>query len=239
MQGDHGRSAVRVAARASERAEADELVPNSMRVQRRKSRIERASDAGVWSAVLYLVLVAFLMPLWFLGVALALASPAVEPAARTLQVVLLALGTVATWFGLKLCFTLAGAPRLGRGPHRNGLRWVPILAGVLSVLFLHRFIYNGADLASDPFALIGAIAPALMLVEISWALPSIAKRRYGTAVGTPGGLAWIAAGIAVVAVAFMPGIWWLPLAVSVIASVCTTLAAVRLWRHYEGEIVTA
>lgn len=219
----------------------DDLRP-TLRVTRRKSRRERAGDQGVWLSALFLAVVACLMPAWFLGAGLALADgggASAMPTGRAMQIALLGLGTVATWFGLRACYTLANAPRLGRGPHRTAMRRVPIIAGVLSVLFLHRFAYNGPALASDFFAYIGAMAPAVLLTEVSWALPAISKRRHGTLIGLKGGIAWAAAGFSIVLVGFMPAMWWLPVACAVVGSACTALAAVRIWRHYEGEVVTA
>lgn len=233
---------VRVVTKIAVEAERDDDLRPALRVTRRKSRSERAGDQGVWLSALFVAVVACLMPAWFLGVGLAFAVGGGEgatPTARTMQIALLALGTVATWFGLRACITLSNAPRLGRGPHRNAMRRVPIVAGVLSVVFLHRFAYNAPALASDFFAYVGAMAPAVLLSEVSWALPAISKRRYGTLIGLKGGLAWAAAGFSVVLVGFMPAMWWLPAACAAAGSACTALAAVRIWRHYEGEVVTA
>lgn len=227
--------------RAVTNDEIDEELRPTLRVTRRKSRRERAGDQGVWLSALFLAVVACLMPAWFLGVGLALADGGggATPTGRVMQIALLGLGTVAAWFGLRACFTLSNAPRLGRGPHRNAMRRVPIVAGVLSVVFLHRFVYNGPALASDFFAYVGAMAPAVLLSEVSWALPAISKRRYGTLIGLKGGLAWAAAGFSVALAGFVPALWWLPAACAAAGSACTALAAVRIWRHYEGEVVTA
>lgn len=221
--------------------EADESLRPTLRVLRRKSRAERASDGGVWLSALYLAVVSCLMPAWFLGVGLALADgggAGSGAAERGSQIALLGLGTVATWFGLRACFTLSNAPRLGRGPHRAAMRRVPIVAGVLSIVFLHRFVYNAPALASDFFAYIGAMAPAVLLSEVSWALPAISKRRYGTLIAAKGALAWAAAGCSVILAGFASSFWWIPVSCAVAGSLCTALAAVRIWRHYEGEIVT-
>ena len=232
----------RVMTAAQKAEEAEEALPSTLRVQRRKSRIERASDAGVWTASLYLAFVAFFMPAWFLAVGLAFShdgTAATRPSADPVQIGLLGLGTVATWFGLRASVTLSNAPRLGRGPHRSAMRRIPVVAGALSVLFLHRFVYNSAALPSDFLAYLGAMAPAVMMSEVSWALPSISKRRYGTAIGSPGGYAWALAGASVIAAGMSPVSWWVPSACAGVGSACTGLAALRIWRHYEGEIVTA
>jgi hypothetical protein len=36
----------------------------------------------------------------------------------------------------------------------------------------------------------------------------------------------------------IPSIWWMPCMLAVAGSMCTAAAAVRIWRHYEGRIVT-
>lgn len=236
MQSDRIRSAVQVAARLSEMDEAEARLPASMvRVRRRKSRVERASDAGVWSAALSIAFVACLAPAWFLGAGLAFRGPA----DGTASFVLLSLGAGATWFGLVLCFTLSNAPRLGNGPHRSAMRSLAVVGGVLAIVLLHRLFSNGDELGSDPLAFVGALAPAVMLAETSLAIPAVARQRHGTAIGGIGALAWIATGGLVLLVWPIPAIWWLPLVASIVASACTALAAVRLWQHYEGEVVTA
>lgn len=232
----------RIANRIPMGDDSDESLRLTLRDNRRKSRREKASDAGVWLSALFVAFVAWFMPGWFLGASLAIADgggTGPTPSGRAAQIALLGLGSVATWFGLRACFTLAEAPRLGRGPHRAAMRWVPIVAGVLAAVFLHRFVYNGAAIASDFIAYAGAMAPALLMTEISWALPSISRGRYGTLIAAKGAIAWMAAGLALVAVGFMPSLWWMPAAFAVIGAACTTPAAVRIWRHYEGDVVAA
>jgi hypothetical protein len=194
-----------------------------------RSRVERASDDGVWTAALFLALVAFLIPLWFLAVGMALTTdPAAANGSRIPQFLFLALGCIAIAFAVWSAISLARAPRLGRGRHRATLRRLAIVAGVLACVFLHRFI---------SFA--GAVAPAVLLAELSFALPAIAKHRYGTEIGSTGGVAWVAVAATVVAIGFAPLFWWLPTVIALVGSACTGTAAVRLWRRYEGRIVSA
>jgi hypothetical protein len=230
----------RLVVRAEDDAE-DSLRP-TLKVTRKKSRRERASDAGVWQASLHLAFVVCLVPAWFNGAALAFSRSAVgsgDPAARAVQIAFIALGTIAIYFGIRASYTLSLAPRLGRGHHRTVLRRLPIAAGFLAVLFLHRFIYNGAALSSDVFAYIGAMAPAALLCECSWALQAIAKGRHGTAIASKGALAWILAAALLPVAGFVPMLWWVPVVLAAAGSACTAPAAIRIWRHYEGEVVTA
>ncbi|MFM7133024.1 MAG: hypothetical protein ACKO0W_01765 [Planctomycetota bacterium] len=208
---------------------------------RARSRVARASADGVWTAALFLALVAFLMPLWYLGVGTAIAASAGEgaEASRVWQIVLLGFGCVAVWFGVRSSFILARAPRLGRGHHRATMRRLAIATGVLALVFLQRFVANPEGLSSDILAFAGALAPAILLAEASVALPAVAKGRHGTRIGSIGGLAWTGVAVAVVAVGFAPALWWMPTVVALGASACTGLAAVRVWRRYEGRIVTA
>lgn len=232
----------RIASRIPIGDDPDDSLRPTLHDNRRKSRREKAGDAGVWLSALFIAFVACFMPAWFLGASLAIADgggTGPTPSGRAIQIALIGLGTVATWFGLRACFTLADAPRLGRGPHRTAMRRLPIVAGVLAVVFLHRFVYNSTAIATDFIAYIGAMAPALLMTEVSWALPSISRGRYGTLIGAKGAIAWMAAGFTLVLVGFVPSCWWVPTAFAVIGAACTAPAAVRIWRHYEGEVVTA
>jgi hypothetical protein len=208
--------------------------------KRVSTRLMRASDDGVWTSALFMSLVSLLMPFWYLGTGSALSTDAaLSSATRVPHIVQLGLGSVAVWFAVRSAFILARAPRLGRGHHRITMRRLSVAVGLLAALFLHRFVYNSDGLASDPLAYIGAMAPAVLMAEISFALPAIAKGRHGTEVGTRGGVAWIAVALTTPLAGLVPSSWWTALALSVFASACTGLAALRVWRRYEGRIVGA
>jgi len=208
----------------------------------------RSRDEGVWTASLFLAFVAVFVPLWFLGTAMAIASggdPAVagsgiEPSvsARALQIALVAIGAVSVWCGVRVSFTLARVPRLQNGSYPATMRGLGFIAAVTTLLFIQRFMYNTAGLASDTLAYIGAVAPALLMAEVSFALPAITRRRHGAAIGGFGGFAWAATGCAIVAVGFAPTMWWLPMAFAVAGAFCTGTAAIRVWRRYEGSAAT-
>jgi len=131
------------------------------------------------------------------------------------------------------------APRLGRGYHRNTMRRLSVVAALLSAVFLHRYIYNAAGLSGDVFAYIGAVAPAVLMAEVSFALPAITKHRHGAEIGSLGGIAWAAVAGAVLASGLVPSLWWLPTVLAVAASAWTGVAALRIWRRYEGRVIGA
>ena len=208
---------------------------------RSRSRNARASDDGVWIASLFLSLVAVLMPIWFLGTALAFVGDSASAASvgavvsDAAQIVLISIGSVATLCAVRVAWVLAAAPRLGRHHHRQTLRYGAIAAGALALLFVQRFIFVEGSLSGDLFAYFGALAPAMLMAELSFALPAITKRHYGTAIGSLGGFAWMLASISLMCVAVVPAVWWMPALFAAGGSVCTAVAALRIWRHYEGE----
>jgi hypothetical protein len=146
---------------------------------------------------------------------------------------------VATWFALRVAILLARAPRLGKGPHRQRLRIGSMIAACLALMFLERFANASTALAGSMLAYVGALAPAVLMVEISLALPAIVKRRYGTGIGSIGALAWAFASASLLLVVTIPEAWWLPTFFALCGSVCTAPAALRVWRHYEGGVVSA
>jgi hypothetical protein len=213
-------------------------------IARRKSRFEIASDQGVWIAALYLSIVASLMPVWFLGASLAITAGAPDASAssvseRGTRIILLALGTVATWFAIRVAIVLSRAPRLGRGHHRKTMRYGAVAAGALSIVLLARFVYADGPLGGDALAFIGALAPAVLMAELSFALPAITKGRHGAAIGTLGGYLWAFASIAMLCLGAVPAVWWVPFVFAIGGSCCTAPAALRVWRHYEQEPLTA
>lgn len=206
---------------------------------RRKSRIAQASDEGVWTATLLLAFVALLAPVWFLGVGSALAASGEDGgAARVPQIVLIGLGCVGIWFAVRCSVILSRAPRLGRGHHRKTLPRIAIAMGLLAALFLQRFVANAAGLSGDVLAYVGAAAPALLLAEVSFALPAIARHRHGSEIGAAGGYGWLVVPVTVGVAAFVPSLWILPTILAACASICMGLSAVRVWRRYEGDVIS-
>ncbi len=212
---------------------------------RAQRRARKREAEGAWSASLFLTAVALLMPLWFLGTSLAFVNAELRAlgsspiASRATEILLLSAGTVATWFALRVAILLARAPRLGRGPHRQRLRTGSMIAACLALLFLERYVNAGNDLGGSILAHVGALAPAVLMVEISMALPAIVRRRYGTGIGSIGALMWALASASLCLVAAIDSVWWLPTFFALCGSVCTAPAALRVWRHYEEEVVHA
>ncbi len=212
---------------------------------RSRRRAAKHDAEGAWVASLFLTAVALLMPLWFLATSVAFVNAELEAVgsapmfARSTEIILLGLGTVATWFALRVAILLARAPRLGKGPHRQRLRIGSMIAACLALMFLERFANASTALAGSMLAYVGALAPAVLMVEISLALPAIVKRRYGTGIGSIGALAWAFASASLLLVVTIPEAWWLPTFFALCGSVCTAPAALRVWRHYEGGVVSA
>ena len=208
----------------------------------------RAQDQAVWTSSLFLAFVAVFVPLWFLGTAMAIATggdpsvpgSGIEPSvtSRAVQIALVAVGALSVWSGIRVSLKLAGAPRLQNGSHPSTMRALGFIAGATTLLFIQRFMYNTNGLGSDTLAYIGAVAPALLMAELSFALPAITRRRHGAAIGGFGGIAWVATGCAIVAVGVAPTLWWLPMAFAVAGAFCTGTAAIRVWRRYEGNVAT-
>jgi len=195
---------------------------------RSRRRAAKLNAEGAWVASLFLIAVALLMPLWFLATSVAFVNAELEAAGsapmftRSTEIILLGLGTVATWFALRVAILLSRAPRLGKGPHRQRLRIGSMIAACLALLFLERFANASTALAGSMLA-----------------LPAIVKRRYGTGIGSIGALAWAFASASLLLVVTIPEAWWLPTFFALCGSVCTAPAALRVWRHYEGGVASA
>lgn len=206
------------------------------------NRIGSSSDQGVWSAALAMGFAAFLMPVWFLAVGTVFGAHGEGTHGGTVHIVHLA--TLITG-ALILCgaaiaaWLLGRAPRLARGPHRSAIRWTAIAAAVGAVLFINCCLTDISGIGSDAIAWTTAMLPALLMAEVSVALPVITKNRHGVGVARLATLGWIGAAASVVAAAAMPTIWWLPMLVSTIGAYCTGIASMRVWRHYEGRLVQA
>lgn len=210
--------------------------------RRRGGRIGAPSDEGVWTAALAMGFAAFLTPLWFLAAGSILGSSAVGSGTRDLGasklLILIAAGLVLAW-GSIAAWVLARAPRLVRGPHRSALRWSAIATLVAAVVFMHFCFRDAAGLAHDGLACASAALPALLMAEVSIALPAIARSRHGVGIARFGTAIWVAAGSSLMAVTADPSLWWLPLVISLFGAYCTGIAAMRVWGRYEGRIVMA
>ena len=108
-----------------------------------------------------------------------------------------------------------------------------------AILFINSCLSDFTGLARDGVACATAILPALLMAEVSIALPAIAKNRHGAGIARAGTAIWVAAGASLMVVGANPGLWWLPLAVSLFGAYCTGIAGMRVWQHYEGRIVHA
>lgn len=208
----------------------------------RWNRIGTSSDQGVWSAALAMGFAAFLMPVWFLAAGTVFGAHADGSPGHSIHVAHLATLLVAALVvcgGALAAWILARAPRLGRGAHRTALRWSAIASAIGAALLIHCCLNDMSGLSQDGLACLASLLPALFMAEVSIALPAISRNRHGVGVSRTGTLAWIGAGAGLMVVGTNPALWWLPLAVSSVGAYCTGLAAMRVWRHYEGRIVLA
>ena len=205
-------------------------------------RIGETSDQGIWTAALAVAFMAFLTPVWFLAAGTAFGSYGEGSYVRSVHAVQLSTlvaGALVLWGAAGAAWILARAPRLEGKGHRSYLRWSAIASVVASILFINCCIDSATGLSGDAIAYATAVIPALFMAEVSVALCAIARNRHGSAVGGWGGLAWMCAGASVVLSGFLPDLWWFPMAVSTVGAYCTGVAAVRVWRRYEGRMVAA
>lgn len=211
-------------------------------IAQRGNRIGASSDEGVWTAALAMGFAAFLMPVWFLAAGTAFGAHAGGSRGQTIHVVnliVLIAGALVLCSGAGAAWILARAPRLVRGPHRSALRWSAIASLVGAILFINCCLSDFTGLSRDTVACATAILPALLMAEVSIALPAIAKNRHGAGIARAGTAIWVAAGASLMVVGANPALWWLPLAVSLFGAYCTGIAGMRVWRHYEGRMVMA
>lgn len=209
---------------------------------RHRTHADVAGSKGVWTAALFLALSAFLMPVWFLAAGSTFASGtelAASVSLRWVQAAVLVLGAIALWSGSGASAMLAGAPRLAHGHHRSAMRWLAALASVCGACFVFRMFTDPGEVSSDALCYLTAIMPAALFAQSSFALPAITKGKYGTEIGWLGGWCWTAAGASLAFVAAAPSFWWLPTAFALAGAFCTGMASVRVWRRYEGGIVSA
>ncbi|MFM7260169.1 MAG: hypothetical protein ACKO3W_06150 [bacterium] len=214
---------------------------NSDRARRRsrvKSRVARAGDEGVWMAALFLSFVAWGIPVWLLGASLMLAGSEATVVAQAGRMTVLVVGVAATIISARSAVVLSRAPRLGRRHYRRSLRYAAAVVAVLTAVFLWQILTTDGNPRSDLLMVLCALGPSALMVELSFALPAIASGRHGTAIGATGGVLWSLATVALAAIAVIPAIWWLAPLLGFAAAGCTGPAALHLWRHYEGEVVS-
>ena len=206
------------------------------------NRIGSSSDEGVWSAALAMGFASFLMPVWFLAAGTVFTAHADGSHGNSIHIAHLAtlvMGALVVCGGAFAAWILARAPRLARGAHRTALRATAIGCVVGAVLFINCCLNDLSGLSEDAVACAAALLPAILMAEVSIAVPAISRNRHGAGVARLGTLAWLAAGATLMAVGANPAAWWLPLVVSLGGAYCTGLASMRIWRRYEGRIVLA
>jgi len=222
--------------------ETDDALQPATLGSRHRTHADVAGSRGVWTSALFLATGAFLMPVWFLAAGSTFASGeqlASNVSLRWVQIAVLVAGAIAVGLGSASSAVLAGAPRLARGHHRGAMRWLAVAAVVGATCFLLRMFTDPASVPGDALCYLGAIVPAALFAQSSFALPAITKNKYGADIGWFGGWCWAAAGASLALTAAATAFWWLPTCFALGAAFCTGMAAVRVWRRYEGSIVAA
>jgi len=202
---------------------------------RERARTAILRDESAWTAALGLSCVSWLMLAWIVGAALALAGGYDGTYALLRRIALLVIGAVATAIAVRAAFIIAQSSRLRALHDPRTLRVLGVAAIVLGTLFFVQFLALDTVGGVDISLALTAIGPAVLMAELSFALPAMAHGRFGTTIGGAGGYLWVLSAIALVGVAVVPAIWWMAPLLGAGAASCTAPAAVRLWRHFEGD----
>jgi hypothetical protein len=194
-----------------------------------------ASNGGAWTSALVAAAASLAVPTWLLGAGGELGT---APLPRVLEAVLVVLGAAALVCCARAAIGFGLAPRLRGSSHRLRLHAGAALATAGVLLFLQRAFWGGPELIFDPLALLGAVLPIFFLADLSRAMSVVAKGRHGTGIGAGACCTWLGAAALLSLTAIGWGFWWLPALVACGAAACSALAGARVWKHYEGDVVT-
>lgn len=200
-----------------------------------------ASNGGAWTSALVAAAASLAVPTWLLGAGAAFARSGelgTAPLPRVLEAVLVVLGAAALVCCARAAIGFGLAPRLRGSSHRLRLHAGAALATAGVLLFLQRAFWGGPELILDPLALLGAVLPIFFLADLSRAMSVVAKGRHGTGIGAGACCTWLGAAALLSLTAIGWGFWWLPALVACGAAACSALAGARVWKHYEGDVVT-
>lgn len=234
--------------------ESGTMVPgNSTTERKRRSSVDRPSeriwnenhadsaDGGVWTSALVAASASLAVPTWLLGAGAAFTRSAelgTAPMPRFLEGALVVLGAAALVCCARAAIGFGLAPRLRGSTHRLRLKVGAATATAGVLLFLQRTYFGGPELLFDPLALLGAVLPIFFVADLSRAMSVVARGRHGTGVGLGACCTWLAAASLLSLAAIGWSFWWLPALVACGAAACSALAGARVWRHYEGDVVT-
>ncbi len=209
----------------------------------RSHRSTKASDAGVWTASLFLGLIAGLMPAWFIGSATLLQRPVAEAhlALPASALTLLSIGALATLAAARCAVLLTHAPRVERGSEGSTLRWISIATAGIAVTFVLLASLSPERLSGGVLSAIAAACPAIVMGVLCHEMAVAAGRHGAGRVAHPTCAMWIVLGgaTAFAPLLFEEGGAVGPLAtLSACAALLTAFVSVRTWYRNEGYAVT-
>lgn len=206
----------------------------------RRGDAEASSD-GVWTSALMTAVASLAAPAWIFGTgamfALSLA-PIQGPISYLVEGALLVLGGSAVVCCARAAILIGFAPRLRDSDQRERLRYGAVVATIAVAVFIQRAMWGGADLCTDPLALMSAVLPILFLADLSRALALVGDGRHGTDIGTRASYGWVLAAMLLVVAALGFSPWWLPALLACGAAAGSAVAGARVWQRYEGIPVT-
>lgn len=213
----------------------------SRRLQSRRST--KASDQGVWTASLFLGLIAVIMPAWFIGATTLLQRSASEAALAVPfgALLLLAIGALATIGAARCAILLTHAPRVKRGKEGGALRTISIATAGLVSAFVLIAALAPEWIAGGEVSAIAAACPAIVMSVLCHEL-SLATGKYGAGrLAHPTCGIWLVLGIATAfaPILFETGEALAPIAtIAICAALLTAFMSVRTWYRNEGYAVT-
>ena len=213
--------------------------------RRAVSKAEReASNAGVWTAALFVGITSALCLSWVVCTGLSIQptmqptmQPAMQPSAgvgmyEQLALFLTAgLGTLGLLAALRSVWVLSMAPRLKS--QQQSIRFRAMLLCVASSYFLYD-LWNG-DVESHGSLLVRMSAgfPVLLPAYLGVLLRRACEGRHGTGSGNWAAWSWASAGLVVV----VAGTWmWISIALAAVGTVCAVLAGHGAWEYYENRL---
>ncbi|MSR41625.1 MAG: hypothetical protein EXS10_06960 [Phycisphaerales bacterium] len=224
-------------------ATAVEAAKNRASRRLRSHRSTKASDQGVWTASLFLGLVAGIMPAWFIGSATLLQRSETEVALAVPfgALLLLGIGALATIAAARCAILLTHAPRVKRGNEGGSLRVIAIATAGIATVFVSTAILAPEWVAGGAISAIAAACPAIVMGVLCHEI-SLASGNHGAGrIAHPTCGIWMVLGAAtaLAPVLFEAGGAVAPIAtLSVCAALLTGFVSVRTWYRNEGYAVT-
>lgn len=201
---------------------------------RRVSKSEReASNAGVWTAALFVGITALLSVLWVACAGL-VARVGEQPGLYEQLGIFLTgmLGGLGLLGTIRSAWLLAIAPRVRK--ESGSIRRNAMVLALLALPFLFWGVLAPQSSPLPPLVLrMSATAPLFLQAFVGMTLVRVGEGRHGTHWGAWSALLWVACAVVVV---FL-GNWMVTsLALAGLAAACTMAAGTGAWEHYENRI---